>query len=202
MRLFRPFAAKCLYPEAVFRIKTSEKLLYLTFDDGPHPGSTFRILQILKDHNVKSVFFCSGARAELNPDLINLIKSDGHLIGNHGYSHLNGWKTSFEKYISDVNRADRIFGSELFRPPYGHLKPSQYSKLKRRFRIIIWDLMPYDFDYSWGAVNTLAIMKSKIRPGAIIVMHDTPESSCAKILPEFLDFAGNEGYSFSNKIIP
>jgi peptidoglycan/xylan/chitin deacetylase (PgdA/CDA1 family) len=194
MRLFRPVAiAKCLYPEAVFRIKTSEKLLYLTFDDGPHPGSTPLILQILKDHNIKSVFFCSGVHAERNPDLIKKIRSDGHLIGNHGYNHFDGWKTSFTQYISDIYRSDRIIGSQLLRPPYGHLTLSQYNELKEKFRIIIWDLMPYDFDKSWGAVKSLAVMKRKIRRGAIIVLHDTTESSCAEILPEFINFAENEG---------
>jgi peptidoglycan/xylan/chitin deacetylase (PgdA/CDA1 family) len=200
MRLFRPSAAaRCLYPEAVFRIKTSEKLLYLTFDDGPNPGSTSGLLQILKGHCIKAIFFCSGSRAEMNPDLLKSIRAEGHLIGNHGYNHPDGWKTTFDEYISDINKADGIIGEELFRPPYGHITRAQYKELKEKFRIIMWDLMPYDFDSSFGAKNTLSVMKRKMRPGSIIVLHDTPGSKAIEVLPEFISFAGKEGYSFSNE---
>lgn len=193
-------AAKCLYPGAIFRVKTSEKLLYLTFDDGPHPGSTFAILRILKDYNVKSVFFCSGSQAEMNPDLVSAIKAEGHIVGNHGHNHPDGWKTSFSEYISDISRADRVIGSPLFRPPYGRITRAQFQALKEKYRIIIWDLMPYDFDLSFGAGETLSVMKRKLRTGSIIVLHDTPGSKAIEVLSEFIDFAGNEGYSFSNEL--
>jgi peptidoglycan/xylan/chitin deacetylase (PgdA/CDA1 family) len=97
MRLFRPcFIAGWLYPEAIFRIRTTEKLLCLTFDDGPDPGSTPQLLDILDKYNIKSLFFCDGRAAEKYPDLIKRMISRGHIIGNHGYSHLDGWRTSLK----------------------------------------------------------------------------------------------------------
>ncbi len=197
MRLFRPcLISGWLYPEAIFRIRTIEKLLYLTFDDGPDPDSTPQLLDILEWHNIKSLFFCNGKAAEKHPDLIALIKTKGHLIGNHGYEHLNGWKTSGEKYIENVAIAAPYTSSGLFRPPYGRLRFSQYRKLKKKYKIIFWDIMPYDFDTSFGKKNSLRILKNKIRPGSIIVLHDTSKSVTNMIIDEFLFFVHKGGYRF------
>ncbi len=201
MRLFRPgFFACCLYPGAIFRIKTTEKLLCLTFDDGPNPDSTPQLLDILDQHQIKAVFFCDGRAAEKYPDLINQISSKGHIIGNHSYNHLNGWKTSTEKYVDDIDKAAALTSGSLFRPPYGRLRFEQYRKLKKKYKIVFWDLMPYDFDDSFGAENSLKILKSKIRPGSVIVLHDNPNSVAIKILEEFLTFAVKEGYRFGIKL--
>jgi peptidoglycan/xylan/chitin deacetylase (PgdA/CDA1 family) len=197
MRLFRPCAvANWLYPEAIFRIKTTEKLLYLTFDDGPDPYSTPNLLDILESHSINALFFCSGVKAEKQPVLINLIKSKGHIIGNHGYDHLNGWKTTPEKYVADVSNAAPLTSSGLFRPPFGSIRYSQYRKLKENYIIVFWDIMPYDFDTTFGSENSLQILKNKIRPGSIIVLHDTSHSAANKILDEFIVFSINSGYRF------
>jgi peptidoglycan-N-acetylglucosamine deacetylase len=197
MRLFRPgFIAACLYPEAIFRIKTTEKLLYMTFDDGPNPDSTPQLLDILDQYNIKAVFFCDGRAAEKYPYLINQISSKGHVIGNHGYNHLNGWKTSTEKYTADIEKAAPTTSGSLFRPPYGRLRFGQYRKLKKKYRIVFWDIMPYDFDTSFGSENSLKILKSKIRPGSVIVLHDNPNSAANSILKEFIAYAVDEGYRF------
>jgi len=197
MRLFRPgFFAACLYPEAIFRIKTTEKLLYLTFDDGPSPDSTPQILDILDLCNIKAVFFCDGRAAENYPDLIRQITSKGHIIGNHGYNHLNGWKTSTEKYIADIEKAAAFTSDRLLRPPYGRLRFGQYRKLKKNYKIVFWDLMPYDFDASFGNEKSLQVLKNKIRPGSVIVLHDNTKSAAITILKEFLDFVIDDGYRF------
>ena len=100
MRLFRPFfLLRLVYPKALFRLKTNDKVLCLTFDDGPDPECTPRVLDILEYHNVKAIFFCRGLNAENHPELISLIKSKGHVVGNHGYHHLDGWKTITRLYI-------------------------------------------------------------------------------------------------------
>lgn len=201
MRLFRPGFFVCwLYPEAIFRIKTTEKLLCLTFDDGPNPDSTPQILDILDLYNIKAMFFCDGKAAEKYPDLINQIISKGHVIGNHGYNHLNGWKTSTEKYIADIEKAAAYTSGSLFRPPYGRLRFWQYCKLKRKYKIVFWDIMPYDFDASFGNEKSLQVLKYKIRPGSVILLHDNPNSAAIKILVEFLAFAVDEGYSFEISI--
>jgi peptidoglycan/xylan/chitin deacetylase (PgdA/CDA1 family) len=197
MRFFRPLSiAEWLYPDAIFRIKNNEKLLYLTFDDGPCRDSTPHLLEILERHSVKALFFCNGKRAEKYPDMVGLMISKGHIIGNHGYNHDDGWLTSTNKYIDDVNFAAPFTSSGLFRPPYGRMRTNQYRQLSETYKIILWDLMPYDFDTSFGSANSLRVLKNKIRPGSIIVLHDTSDSSANKILDEFITFSISSGFRF------
>lgn len=197
MRLFRPgIIAGYLYPEAIFRIKTTEKILYLTFDDGPDPLSTLNILDLLDKHTVKAVFFCCGKEAEKYPYLISEIKDRGHHIGNHSYNHPDGWRTSLQKYVADVSTAAKHTSSDLFRPPYGRLRLNQYRKLRKEYKIVFWDIMAYDFDTSFGSENSLQILKKKIRPGSIVVLHDKVSGYSIKILQEFLSYAANSGYRF------
>jgi peptidoglycan/xylan/chitin deacetylase (PgdA/CDA1 family) len=197
MRLFRPgFFAGWLYSEAIFRIRTDEKVLYLTFDDGPDPLSTTHLLNILEAHDIRALFFCDGRAAEKFPDLINQIRNRGHLIGNHGYNHLDGWRTDFKRYLTDVTRASDFTSDKIFRPPYGRLSVKQKKRLLNSYKIVFWDVMPYDFDISFGRENSLRILKDKIRPGSIIVLHDTPSSSANTIIGEFLTFAVRSGYRF------
>jgi peptidoglycan/xylan/chitin deacetylase (PgdA/CDA1 family) len=196
MRLFRPFfILRLVYPEAIFRVTTTKELC-LTFDDGPHPDSTPHILEILEASNVKAVFFCSGWEAEKYPEIVNLIVSKGHVIGNHGYNHLSGWKTNVSVYIENANKAEEFTSSGLFRPPYGRIRPSQYRELVKKYRIVFWDLMPYDFDEKMDRKRVLNILKKKIRPGSVIVLHDKTSSSCLSFLAEFIKYAENIGYKF------
>lgn len=196
MRLFRPvFLAGCLYPEALFRIKTTEKILYLTFDDGPDPVSTPQLLDILNEYDVKALFFCNGKAAEKHPDLINQILKGEHLIGNHGYYHFDGWRTDSVKYIKDVVRASKYTSDKIFRPPFGRLSFKQ-KRLLKSYKLVFWDIMAYDFDITFGRETCLTVLKKKIRPGSIIVLHDTASSTLTSIIGEFLIFAVNAGYRF------
>ena len=197
MRLFRPsLTGSCFYPDALFRIKTTEMELCLTFDDGPNHETSPRLVELLKTYNVKSIFFCSGRSAELNPDLINLFKSEGHILGNHGYGHLDGWKTATDPYIADVEKAAVYTSSSLFRPPYGHLTLRQYRKLKSKYKIVFWDLMPYDFDKSLGVADSSTILLSKLRPGSVVVLHDNPDSILLPVLAEIIEVIIQRGYRF------
>jgi peptidoglycan/xylan/chitin deacetylase (PgdA/CDA1 family) len=197
MRLFRPlFLLKLVYPEAIFRVRTNEKELCLTFDDGPHPDVTPHILEILEARNVQAVFFCNGREAEKYPELVNLIVSKGHLVGNHGYIHLNGWNTSVIEYVENAARADEFTSPVLFRPPYGRIRPAQYRMLVKKYKIVLWDLMPYDFDEKIDSKRVLNIMKNKTRPGSVIVLHDKTSSKCLSFLAEFIKYAENNGYKF------
>jgi peptidoglycan/xylan/chitin deacetylase (PgdA/CDA1 family) len=188
--------ASWLYPDAVFRIRTAEKVLYLTFDDGPDPVSTPAILKILEENNIRATFFCCGSSAEKQPDLIEAIKIKGNCIGNHGWKHPDGWNTPDSEYISDISMADKITSSTLFRPPYGHVSLKQYKKLKEKYKIIFWDIMPYDFDERVGARKSLQLLKSRIRNGSVIVLHDDRHSTCTEFLEEFITYAVKEGYRF------
>lgn len=197
MRLFRPcLVARWLYPEAMFRIKPSGKQLCLTFDDGPDPDSTPKVIDILNKNDVKAIFFCDGRAAEKHADLIDFIKSKGHLVGNHGYNHLNGWRTTDESYITDTEKAAKQTSSTLFRPPYGRLKLGQYRKLKRHYKIVFWDLMPYDFDRSFHPADSYNVLLRKIRPGSVIVLHDQPYSSLVTFLHQFIETVNHRGYRF------
>lgn len=197
MRLFRPwFLMRCLYPGAVFRIKTPLKILFLTFDDGPDPVSTPAILNFLEKHRIKAVFFCNGLKAERYPELMESIAKAGHITGNHSYSHSDGWRTSPDDYIHDVSRADDHTSADLFRPPYGHLKPSQFRILRMKYRIVFWDLMPYDFDVKFPAEKILARLGRKMRRGSIIVMHDTQISRVQAVLEKYVKYAMEKGYTF------
>jgi peptidoglycan/xylan/chitin deacetylase (PgdA/CDA1 family) len=197
MRLFRPFIRSgLLLPAATFRIKTKNKELCLSFDDGPDPESTPKIIDILNAHNIKALFFCSGQKAEKYPGLVNLILSSGHIVGNHGYRHLDGWKTLAKNYIENVSVAARFTSSVLFRPPYGRIRSSQYRELAKTYEIMFWDLMPYDFDDKVGKDKTLSVLKKKIRPGSIIVLHDTVTSTALSFLNEFINYAEHEGNKF------
>lgn len=198
MRLFRPgLPARCLYPDAIFRIKTSGRSLCLTFDDGPDPDSTPFLISILKKYDVRGIFFCDGRAAERHQSLVSLLQANGHLIGNHGYSHLNGWTTSTEEYLKDVEEAEAFTSSVLFRPPYGRLTRKQYKILTKKYKLFFWDVMPYDFDSNLGSAGSLKILKRKIRKGSVIVLHDTKTSSVNTFIEEFIRYALRKGYRFT-----
>ncbi len=194
----RPFPAGIIYPEAVYRIKGKGKILYLTFDDGPDPVSTPAILDILQAHDVHATFFCTGSKVLASPGLFARVASEGHTIGNHGFSHLNGLTTSIRAYCSDILRGRDITCSNLFRPPYGRLRVRQYRILERSMRIVFWDLMPYDFDRKLTADQSYSILLRRIRSGSVIVLHDTESSNAALYLDRFIQKALEEGYSFGS----
>jgi len=197
MRLFRPgFITGWLYPETIFRIRTNEKILFLTFDDGPDPDSTPELINLLDKYKIKGLFFVDGKAAERYPDLVRQLVSGGHIVGNHGYSHYDGWRTSEETYIEDVSKADGFTNSRFFRPPFGRMKIGQYRKLKEKYKIVLWDIMPYDFDKKFDTKRSLKVIKNKIRPGSVIVLHDTSSSTANSIIGEFVTYATECGYRF------
>jgi peptidoglycan/xylan/chitin deacetylase (PgdA/CDA1 family) len=197
MRLFRArFIDSCFLSSACFRIKTTEKVLCLTFDDGPDGGSTLSLLNIIERYNIKAIFFCNGNSAKKYPELMERIKSGGHIIGNHGFNHLDGFKTSTERYFENASEADHLTSDKLFRPPYGRLRPAQYRKLTGTYKIIMWDLMPYDFDKGFGKEKSLSVLKKKIREGSIIVLHDREDSTAYEFLEEFILYCFSRGYRF------
>lgn len=201
MRLYRPFLlSRVIFPGAFFRINDHEKVLYLTFDDGPDPVSTPEVIDILAKYNVCAMFFLNGRNAEMYPHLLSAIKASGHVTGNHGYDHLDGWFTSTRNYLSNVSSGASFSSGRWFRPPYGRLRYRQYIKLSRSYKIVFWDVMAYDFDQKFGQERSLRVLKEYIRPGSVIVLHDTESSSCVSILGAFLEHALGCGYVF--KILP
>jgi len=192
-----PFPSRLFYPDAVFRIPGSGSKLFLTFDDGPDAVSTPLILDILRKKKVAATFFCTGKKVLDSPGLFARIASEGHTVGNHGFSHLNGLTTPVREYCSDIFRGRDITCSNLFRPPYGRLRLRQYKILERSMRIIFWDVMPYDFDLKLTAESSQAILRRNIRPGSVVVLHDTATSHSLTFLEDFISFSLEGGYTFA-----
>lgn len=193
----RPFPAALLFPDAIYSLGGSARRLCLTFDDGPDAESTPRLLDILKRHNVRATFFCTGRKVQALPGLFALITTSGHATGNHGFSHLNGQKTPLREYCSDVLRGRDITCSNLFRPPYGRIRVRQFRILERSMQIVFWDLMPYDFDSTLSPDASCRILMHRMRPGSLIVLHDTSNSSALQYLDRFITEALRQGYTFS-----
>ncbi len=192
----RPFPVWLVYPEAVYRIEGSGRRIFLTFDDGPDPVSTPLILDILMAHDVRATFFCTGSRVLASPGLFARIAAEGHATGNHGFGHLNGLKTPIRTYCADIFRGREITCSNLFRPPYGRLRVRQYRILERSMRIVFWDIMPYDFDKNVSPEASYKKVRQRIRPGSVIVLHDTAASGAPVFLDRFIVQALEEGWSF------
>lgn len=168
-----------MLPDVKFTMPPQGKKIYLTFDDGPHPETTPQVLEMLTRYNAKATFFCIGKQAEKYPRLLDEIADEGHAIGNHSYSHPNGWLTRTDKYIDDVEKAGSIIPSGIFRPPYGKLTPAQFSELRKKYSIIIWSRQ--FTDYKKGFNPSKAAGKN-IAPGEVLVLHDS-EKTAGKTLP-------------------
>ena len=180
------------------RIKNPEKVLYLSFDDGPNPEITPKVLELLKKYSAKASFFCIGKNAEQYPDILNLIKQNGHTIGNHSYSHLNAFKTSKTEWLNDVFKQSPISESHFFRPPYGKINPFTLKQLKLKYKIILWDVFSYDYNQNITLPRIKKLITKTVRNGSIIVFHDTEKAkkNMLSSLAFTLEYFSGKGYRF------
>lgn len=188
-----------LFTSVRFRFKQTEKIIYLSFDDGPVPLATPFVLAELEKYNARATFFCVGENAERNPGLLKAIILGGHQLANHTYNHLNGWKTSSVEYLANIEKCSVFIPSNLFRPPYGKLKLSQYKLICKKYKIVLWDNVSYDFDPSLSYDRCLLQLKKNVKPGSIVVFHDSLKSlaTLKKVLPDILAYWQTAGYSFN-----
>jgi len=185
-----PYLLRRYYSDFTWNIPGDENKVYLTFDDGPIPGATEFVLDTLDHFNVKATFFCIGNNVKTNPEIFERIKSDGHRVGNHTFNHKNGWLFNEEEYVRDVKDAADFIESGLFRPPYGRIKKSQAEILLKQYKIIMWDVLSYDYDQKVTPQQCLQNVISNTRPGSIIVFHDSLKAfrNVKEVLPKYLEF--------------
>ena len=174
--LHPPKILQSLFPGMIWRIPNERNNIFLTFDDGPDPDVTPRVLDTLAKHNAKATFFCLGRNVEKYPDLFDRIKAEGHRVGNHTHSHLDGWRTRNKNYFKDIERANKIIRSNLFRPPYGRVKPSQIRVLKEKYKIVMWSWMSEDYKQKEISNKNFLKYMNKIQNGEILVFHDATKT--------------------------
>lgn len=190
---------KKIYSGYVWHIPVKEKVLYLTFDDGPHRVATPFVLDELKKFGAKATFFCIGKNVMEEPEIYKRILQEGHTVGNHSFNHLNGWETQDEIYIANALLAAKEIGSKLYRPPYGRIKKSQGRQLKSNgFKIIMWDVLSGDFDKTISPETCCDNVLKNASEGSIIVFHDSEKAfrNMNFALSETLQFFSLKGYKF------
>ncbi len=165
-----------VYPSCVWRMPQHGNAVYFTFDDGPTPEVTEAVLDLLDAHEAKATFFVIGKNVVQHPELYQKILARRHSVGNHTYHHERGWQTSLNDYLSSIEQTTKQVSSALFRPPYGRITPAQVRALKPYYRIVMWDILSYDFDPKQTPEKCAQRVIQKLRPGAIVVFHDSSKA--------------------------
>lgn len=187
-----------LFPNFVWRIPTTDKRIYLTFDDGPIPEVTPWVMDHLNNFNAKATFFCVGENVQKHPGVFLKLRKNGHSVASHTNNHISGWSTENIPYFHNVRRGATLVKSPIFRPPYGRIKPSQMPFLMRHYHIVMWDVLSGDFDPKISEEQCLDNVLENTRPGSIIVFHDSLKSQkkLEFVLPQVLAYFTKLGYTF------
>lgn len=183
----------------LWKIGGQEKKIYLTFDDGPTPDVTEQVLDMLLKYNAKATFFCLARNIEHYPEIYQRIINEGHSVGNHTYSHLNGWKVSFDEYINDIDLAAQFVNSKFFRPPYGRFTKKQITEVQKKgYKIVLWDVMPEDYNPNVKPEDCCNCVLKYTTEGSIITFHDSLKGSRNLLysLPLVLEHFAQKGYDF------
>ncbi len=203
------FWLRALYPGMLWRLSDAERVIYLTFDDGPVPEATPFVLEQLRNFQAKATFFVVGHNVDKNPYLLQQILAEGHAVGNHTYNHLNAWNHNPRKYWMNVQHCQDAlkkvgsqqvpgFDTRLFRPPYGKLTPMHSRLLKKSFSLVLWDVLTADFDQKLSPAICLAKAQLHTEPGSIVLFHDSVKSyrNMSFVLPRFLSHFHRMGFRF------
>lgn len=197
---------KKIFSGFVWDVPTTQKTVYLTFDDGPIPEATPWVLSVLKEHNIKATFFCIGDNIEKHFDTFKQVINDGHTIGNHTFNHLNGWGTDYDKYIENFEKCEASIlqrtetSAKLFRPPYGKINNKQATELRKRgYKIIMWDVLSADFDQTITPQQCLQNVINNVTSGSIIIFHDSIKASAnlRYALPKTIEYLKENDFSFA-----
>lgn len=217
-----PLLLKWYYPSLTWNKSRSEKIVYLTFDDGPIPNVTDFVLNTLKSYGIKATFFCIGDNIIKHPAIFERLKNEGHAIGNHTFNHLKGWKTDDKTYVDNWQQCQQLTQTLLFRPPYGRIKKSQIGKLQslvrsspiaaageqssagrfptanQELQIVMWDVLSGDFDVTLSPEKCYQNVIRNTKNGAIIVFHDSLKAfdRLQYALPKTIQYLSDKGYQF------
>ncbi|MDP3312783.1 polysaccharide deacetylase family protein [Lutibacter sp.] len=201
-----PLLFKYLFLNWKWSFSKKEKVIYLTFDDGPTPVVTDWVLTELEKHKAKATFFCIGKNIFTHPEILDKIIDHGHSIGNHTNNHFNGWKADLHQYLDNVIEANKLIPNsqpKLFRPPYGKLTLLQSTSLRKfGYKIIMWDILSADFDNKISSQVCLENVIKNVENGSIIVFHDSikAQEKLQYVLPKVLEYYSELGFKFE-KII-
>jgi peptidoglycan/xylan/chitin deacetylase (PgdA/CDA1 family) len=184
----------------LFSLPKPEKVIYLTFDDGPIPDVTPWVLEQLAAYDAKATFFMIGDNVGKYPEVYQQVLDGNHGIGNHTFNHLNGWKTDNKTYFENVQKCAETIDTKLFRPPYGKLKPSQAKYLRKQYQIVLWEILSGDFDKNISSERCLENVLNHAENGSIIVFHDSlkAEKHLRFVLPKVLEYLDNQGFRITN----
>lgn len=204
-----------LYPGALWRMDSEQKAVYLTFDDGPIPEVTPWVLDLLDHYGIKATFFMVGDNISKYPDVFDEVVRRGHRVGNHTFNHIRGFSRKYftsYSYLENTEKAYDLMRAQmkqipccesqlrplLFRPPHGHMGWAQYITLKKRYRIVMWDLVTRDYSKKLRGPQVLANVLRYTRNGSIITFHDSLKSwqngNLQYALPRAIEFFLEEGY--------
>jgi peptidoglycan/xylan/chitin deacetylase (PgdA/CDA1 family) len=197
-----PFWLRLIYRSCIWRKPNQDRVLYLSFDDGPYPEATPFVLEQLAHFDAKASFFCIGKNVQLYPTIYDAILAAGHVVGNHTQNHMNGWKNNTENYIVDIQKATKVIHSNLFRPPYGRISFSQMKALRLDpalpQQIVMWDVLSGDFDTTITGDQCAQNVIQHAGPGSIVVFHDSAKAMdrLRIALPKVLAHFSKLGYQF------
>ena len=193
-----PLLLRWMYPRAFWRMNKNEKAVYLTFDDGPIPEITPWVLDLLDKYHIKATFFLVGDNVRKHPEEFKMIVERGHRLGNHTFNHIQGLKYLSYNYLANVNKADELIKSNLFRPPHGWMRWAQYMVLRNRYTIVMWDLVTRDYSKRLNGPQVLNKVKKYVRNGSIITFHDSlkSEKNLKYALPRAIEWLLEQGYEF------
>jgi peptidoglycan/xylan/chitin deacetylase (PgdA/CDA1 family) len=193
-----PLLYRWLYPGSHWRFNENQKVVYLTFDDGPIPEMTPWVLDLLDSYGIKATFFCVGDNVRKYPEIFSEVKRRGHLVGNHTFHHLQGIKVTTKTYLKDIAEAAKLIDSPLFRPPHGHMRIPQFYALKNKYKVVMWDVVTRDYSTLRDAEQVFENVKRYTRNGSIIVFHDSLKGGAKtrEALPKSIEWLIEQGFTF------
>ena len=189
---------RLMAPDSLWRLPSRPKCVYLTFDDGPTPEVTPWVLDLLDSFHIKATFFCVGDNVARYRSLFEDVKQRGHHVGNHTMNHISALTYGSKAYLANVEKANMLIHSELFRPPHGWLRWGHAHLLQKKYRLIYWDVVSRDYSNRLNAEQVVNVVRKYARNGSIITFHDQPKSwhNLQQALPQALKWLIEQGYEF------